>query len=235
MNLSDIKILYEDNHLIAVQKQGGWLVQGDETGDLPLVEMVREYIRIRYKKPGNVFCGVIHRLDRPVSGVVIFARTSKGLEKMNQVFKDRKITKTYWAICIARPEIEYGHLEHYLVKDEERNVTKAYAELSNRANKQGVKKAELDYELLASLGDHHLLKVNPITGRPHQIRVQLKELGCTIKGDVKYGYPNKWSKSHIYLHCRSLSFLHPVSNEHVEITCNLPNDQIWGIFKHLQE
>jgi len=232
MDLRDIEVLYEDNHLIAVNKQGGWLVHGDETGDPTLQDLVRHYIKVRYNKPGNVFCGVIHRIDRPVSGIVIFARTSKGLQRMNQVFQNREIQKNYLAVTTSRPEMEEGRVEHYLVKDKERNVTKAYNWLSNKAKKGG-KKAISDYKLLASLGDQHLVEVKPITGRPHQIRVQLKELGSTIKGDLKYGYNKTWRRNFIYLHCNELSFMHPIKKVPVTISAPPPNDQIWNVFKHI--
>jgi len=186
-------------------------------------------IKIRYKKPGDVFLGVIHRIDRPVSGVVVFARTSKGLQRMNKIFQDREVEKTYWAISMERPKPESGTLEHYLVKDFERNVSKAYGWLSNKAKKGG-KKAKLSYNLMGSIGDNHLIQVNPITGRPHQIRVQLKELGSSIKGDVKYGYPKTWRRGNIYLHCKELSFIHPVKKTPVKIEAPLPDDQIWSLF-----
>lgn len=225
-----LQILYEDNHLIAVNKPAGWLVQGDDTGDLPLSEWTKSYIKDRYKKPGDVFLGVIHRLDRPVSGVVIFARTSKALTRMNKLFHDRAIKKTYLAITGERPDPLNGHLMHYISKDRSRNIAKAYDELSGRAKQAGAKKSELDYELMGEISSHHLLKVNPITGRPHQIRVQLAKMGWPIRGDIKYGFKRPNEDGCIHLHCQKLAFIHPVKKEPVEIVAEPPRDQIWDLF-----
>jgi 23S rRNA pseudouridine1911/1915/1917 synthase len=223
-----LQILFEDNHLIAVNKPAGVLVQADETEDTPLSEYVKQYIKDRYNKPGEVFLGTIHRLDRPVSGVVVFARTSKALERMNKLFHDRKVEKLYWAISAVRPDPLSGHLEHYIEKDKERNVARA----SLRARSKDAKKAELDYALLASLGDHHLIEVRPSTGRPHQIRVQLARLGCPIRGDVKYGAPSVNRSGAIHLHCRSLTFEHPVQKTPVTITADpLEPDELWRMFR----
>jgi 23S rRNA pseudouridine1911/1915/1917 synthase len=223
----DIQVLFEDNHLIAVNKPAGWLVQGDETGDKPLSEFVKEYVKVRYKKPGAVFLGVIHRLDRPVSGTVIFARTSKGLSRMNELFKKREIKKTYWAIVEDRPEPMEGRLEHYIVKDKNRNIAKAYD--SQRIN--AAKKAILNYKLLGEIGSHHLLEIDLKTGRPHQIRVQLSKIGHPIRGDIKYGFHSPNQDGCIHLHCRSMEFIHPVKNEPVKITADPPKDQIWDLFE----
>lgn len=226
-----LEILYEDNHYIAVNKPAGYLVQGDQTGDLPLSEMVKEYIKIKYKKPGDVFLGVVHRIDRPVSGVVIFARTTKGLTRLNELFQSRKVQKVYWAITDNRPDPLSDHLTHFLFKDKTRNVTKAYQ--SQNRNKSA-KKSELDYELLSSIGKHHLVEVKPITGRPHQIRVQLSRINCSIRGDVKYGANTPNRDSSINLHSRSLSFIHPIKKEPVEIIANpSKKDQVWRMFRHL--
>lgn len=225
-----LQILYEDNHLIAVNKPAGWLVQGDETGDLPISEWTKHYIKDRYKKPGDVFLGVIHRIDRPVSGVVIMARTSKALTRMNQLFKDRAISKTYWAITSERPDPLSGHLTHYISKDKSRNLAKAYDEMSKRAQQSGAKKSELDYEMLAEISSHHLLEVKLITGRPHQIRVQLAKVGWPIRGDIKYGFKRPNEDGSIHLHCRKLSFIHPVKKEPIEIVADPPIDQIWDLF-----
>ncbi|MCR9289716.1 MAG: RluA family pseudouridine synthase [Bacteroidetes bacterium] len=224
-----LQILHEDNHLIAINKPAGWLVQGDNTGDVPLSEYVKQYIKDRYNKPGDVFLGVIHRLDRPVSGVVIFARTTKALQRMNKLFADREVEKTYWAIVGERPDPISGHLTDYIVKDKKRNVAKALDRPSNR-NKDA-KKADLDYYLIGSIGDNHLLKVKPETGRPHQIRVQLAKMGCSIRGDVKYGFSKVNQDASIHLHSRSLSFIHPVKKEPVYIEADLPDEQIWNLFK----
>lgn len=226
-----LEVLYEDNHFIAVNKPAGYLVQADVTGDLPLSEIVKEYIKEKYKKPGEVFLGVVHRIDRPVSGVVIFARTSKGLTRINEQFKNREVKKTYWAVSDNRPDPLSGHLTHYLHKDKTRNITKAY-ESQNR--NKAAKKSELDYELLSSLKSHHLIEVKPITGRPHQIRVQLSRINCPIRGDIKYGANNKNRDASINLHSRSLEFVHPIKNELIKITANPPKkDQIWQLFNHL--
>ncbi len=229
LDISGLQILHEDNHLIAVNKPAGWLVQGDATGDTPLVEYVKTYIKIRYKKPGDVFLGVIHRLDRPVSGVVVFARTSKALSRMNALFQKREITKTYYAITAERPNPIKGHLTHYILKDKSKNVAKAYDKIGNRT--KDAKKSDLEYELIGEVGSLHLLKINPLTGRPHQIRVQLSAIACPIWGDIKYGFRKPNRDGSIHLHCRSLSFEHPVKKEPVLIEADVPNEQIWNEFK----
>lgn len=226
MDFSKLRVLYEDNHLIAVDKPAGWLVQGDETEDTPLVDFVKQYIKIRYNKPGDVFLGVVHRLDRPVSGVTIFARTSKALTRMNAIFKEREAQKTYVAVVNARPNPLEGKLVHYLAKDRTRNVTHAY----NRPRTKDAKHAELDYRLLASIAHHHLIEVKPLTGRPHQIRVQLSKLGCPIRGDLKYGSTERNRDGRIHLHSQQLSFIHPVKKEPVHIYAEMPDEQIWRTF-----
>ncbi|MFM2269104.1 MAG: hypothetical protein RL757_2545 [Bacteroidota bacterium] len=230
MMLKNLKVIYEDNHLIAINKPAGLLVQGDETGDTPLVDFVKEYIRIRYDKPGDVFLGVCHRIDRPVSGAVIFARTTKALSRMNILFRDQKIDKTYWAVVNERPEVEFGTLEHYLWKDRERNITKALEAPSRRH--PDAKFSTLSYELISSQGEQHLLEVKPATGRPHQIRAQLAKLGTPIKGDVKYGARGGNKDQSIHLHCKKMSFVHPVLKEQIEIEAEVPNDQIWHLFEN---
>lgn len=229
----NLQVIYEDNHLIAVNKPAGILVQGDDTEDTPLVDYVKDYIKFRYKKPGDVFLGVVHRLDRPVSGAVIFARTSKALIRMNELFKERKVEKRYWAITENRPFPEYGHLTHYILKDQERNVSKALDQLSNRS--KDAKKSDLDYELIGNLEARYLLLVKPITGRPHQIRVQLSKIGCPIVGDVKYGYSQANQDGCIYLHCRSMSFMHPVKQELITVTADAPNERMWNQMSALGE
>lgn len=224
----NVQIVYEDNHLIAVNKPAGVLVQGDETGDEPLSEAIKRYIKVQYDKPGEVFLGVIHRLDRPVSGVVVFARTSKALERMNKLFHDRQVRKTYWAVTAQRPDPLQGKLTHYMVKDHERNIAKALERPSNRH--KDAKYAELDYEMIMQSGSHCLLEVHPLTGRPHQIRAQLAKIGCPIRGDVKYGFPSAQPEGHIYLHCRALAFEHPVKKQPVHIEAELPDDPIWRLF-----
>lgn len=226
----NIHVIHEDNHLIAVYKPAGVLVQGDITGDKTLADWVKRYIKDRYNKPGDVFLGIIHRIDRPVSGVVVFARTSKALSRMNEAFRERKVKKTYWAIIKGRPDHLEGKLVHYLTKDNTRNKAKAYQKLSKRNQSQNAKKAELSYKTIGVLGDHTLLEVYPKTGRPHQIRVQLAAMNCIIKGDIKYGadVPNK--DASIYLHCHSLSFVHPVKKEPVTISAPAPMLQMWREF-----
>jgi len=221
-----LQVLHEDNHLIAVYKPAGMLVQGDETGDTPLVDFVKQYIKIRYDKPGDVFLGVIHRLDRPVSGVVVFARTSKALSRMNELFRERKITKRYWAITNERPDPFSGKLTHWIEKDESRNVAKA----SNKSNSKG-KKATLNYHLNASIDSNHLIAVEPHTGRPHQIRVQFAKIGTPIRGDLKYGSNRQNDDGRIHLHAYALAFEHPVKREPVMITAAFPRDPVWRIFR----
>ncbi len=229
----NLQVLHEDNHLIAVNKPAGVLVHGDETGDVPLSEAVKEYIKIRYNKPGDVFLGVIHRLDRPVSGVIIYARTSKGLARMNEVFKKREIQKTYLAITRNRPQPMLGSLTHYIAKDRDRNVAKAFNSMSNQAEKMKAKKSTLDYEMIGEIDNRCLIQVNPHTGRPHQIRVQLASMGCPIVGDVKYGDDQPNNDGSIHLHCRSLSFEHPVKREPVVIKADPPADVLWRKFDSL--
>lgn len=224
-----IQVLYEDNHLIAVNKPAGMLVQGDKTGDRTLADWVKLYIKDRYKKPGDVFLGTIHRLDRPVSGVVVFARTSKALTRMNELFRERKIEKTYWAIIQRElPDLQ-GELVHYLLKDTTKNKTKAFDRLSNRSGK--AKKAELSYKLIGRLGEHRLVEIQLRTGRPHQIRVQLAKVGCPIRGDLKYGAEKPNNDGNIHLHSRSLNFIHPVKKIPIRIEGALPNEQVWREFK----
>ncbi|MEM8909292.1 MAG: RNA pseudouridine synthase, partial [Bacteroidota bacterium] len=221
-------VIYEDNHLIAVNKPAGYLVHGDATGDTPLTEYVKAYIKVRYKKPGAVFLGVIHRLDRPVSGTILFARTSKALSRMAQLFKDKAVEKKYWAVTKARPNPISGTLKHYLLKDHSKNVTKAYQQIGKRTSK--AKLAELSYELISEIDHHYLVEVRPITGRPHQIRVQLASIDCPIIGDVKYGFRKGNENGSIHLHCREMSFIHPVKKEKVTIGCQPPEGQIWNRF-----
>ncbi|MDG1297923.1 MAG: RluA family pseudouridine synthase [Saprospiraceae bacterium] len=228
-----IQVLYEDNHLIAVNKPWGVLVQGDQTGDLTMADYVKQYIKDRYNKPGAVYLGIPHRLDRVVSGLVIYARTSKALERMNAMFREQEVEKTYYAVVEELPIEWKDTLVHYIEKDKAKNVSKAYDFQSNRA--KNAKRSELSYEVLSNLGNHTVLKVNPKTGRPHQIRVQLSKVGMPIKDDVKYGYSKRNKREGIYLHCRSMAFMHPVKKERVEIFANTPDDQIWDNFSHLWE
>lgn len=227
-----LKVLFEDNHLIAVNKPSGLLVQADITGDRTMADYVKLYIKDRYNKPGDVFLGVIHRIDRPASGVTVFARTSKALERMNRLFAERNISKTYWAMTSRRPEPYFGSLKHYILKDHSKNTVKAYDALSNRAKK--AKLATLDYELIGEIGTNFLLKINLHSGRPHQIRAQLAKIGCPIKGDVKYGYPSPNKDGSIHLHSRILKFEHPVKKEPVEIIADPPNSQLWNLFSDIE-
>jgi len=218
-------VLYEDNHLLAVNKAAGVLVQGDETGDVPLVELCKKYIKEKYNKPGEVFLGVVHRLDRPVSGVVVLARTSKALERMNELFRDRQTKKIYWAIVRNKPKNETGTLVHWLVKNERNNKVTAFT----KENKEG-QRSELNYRVLKHESDFFLLEVNPITGRPHQIRVQLASMGCVIVGDVKYGYNSPNPDKSICLHARQLTFVHPVKKETISIEAPIPKSEVWNLF-----
>jgi len=226
MILQDSDILYEDNHLLAINKPAGILVQGDETGDIPLSELAKEYLKNKYQKPGNVFMGVVHRLDRPVSGVVVLAKTSKALARMNELFRSNKAQKTYLALSQGRPPRQQDRLVHWLVKDEARNITKAFA----KENKNG-SRSELSYTLLAQEQDYFLLQVNPVTGRSHQIRVQLTSQGCPIIGDLKYGAPAPLPDKSIALHSFRLAFAHPVLKTPLQITAFPPAIAPWPLFK----
>lgn len=228
--ITDNDILYEDNHLIAVNKRAGDIVQVDETGDEPLDEKVKKYIARKYDKPNGAFLGVVHRLDRPVSGLILFAKTSKGLDRMNQLFKSRQIRKTYYAVVRKKPEPAFGTLVHWLVKNPQKNVTKAHDQ-----EVKGSLRSELHYRLVGELEGYYLLEVNPVTGRPHQIRVQLSTLGCPIVGDNKYGYPRGSLRKSICLHARRLQFIHPIKKEPIEIIAPLPKDGFWEKFAHLMQ
>lgn len=216
-------VLYEDNHLIIVNKQAGEIVQGDKTGDAPLSDIVKNWLKEKHNKPGNVYLGVVHRLDRPVSGVVLFAKTSKALPRLNKMFAEHnKVSKTYWAIVQNRPPQEEGTLTHWLTRQEKNNTARAYDR-----EVPGSKKAILDYRLIASGDRYHLLEVNLHTGRHHQIRCQLAKMGCPIKGDLKYGAPRSNPDGSISLHARNLTLEHPVSHETISVTAPVPNDTLW--------
>jgi len=224
-NLSNIEVLYEDNHLIAINKRPGDIVQGDKTGDLPLSEIVKSYIKKKYNKPGNVYLGVIHRIDRPVSGVVIFARTSKALSRMNAQLREKDFKKTYLAIVANKPPVESGTLVNFLIKNEKKNRSYAI-----NTPKEGYKKSELNYRLIADSQHYFLLHIEPKTGRHHQIRVQLSILGCPIKGDLKYGAKRSNKDASISLHARQIEFEHPTLHEKTVISAPLPNDKLWDFF-----
>lgn len=223
---SGFTVIYEDNHLLIVNKEAGILVQGDATGDVPLADLAKEYIRQRYGKPGEAFLGVVHRLDRPVSGVVVLARTSKALERMNALFREKETNKIYWAIVKNRPLLSEGTLVHWLQKDEKKNKTSAF-----KQETPGALRSELNFRVIGSIDDRWLLEVNPITGRPHQIRVQLASMGCVISGDVKYGDKTANPDGSIYLHARRLSFVHPVKKERMTFEAPLPDKGMWKNFK----
>lgn len=220
---STLEVLYEDNHIIAINKRPSDIVQGDKTGDTPLSEFVKQYIKEKYNKPGDVFIGTVHRIDRPVSGIVLFAKTSKALARLNQMFQTKEIQKTYWAVVKNKPKNIKGKLVHFLKKNEAKNMSKAFEK-----EQTGALRSELDYELILSLDNYHLLEITPHTGRHHQIRVQLSTIGCPIKGDIKYGFDRTNKDASIHLHARKIEFIHPVKKEPVTIIAPPPNEVIWN-------
>jgi len=222
--LDTVEILYEDNHLLAVNKPSGLLVQGDQTGDFCLVDYAKEYLKVTYDKPGNVFVGLVHRLDRPVSGVLLLAKTSKALTRMNWIFTNRKISKHYWAVTMNPPPDKSGTLTHWLRKNHKKNRTTSF----NREI-EGSKLSQLDYSLIMAKDQKYLLEVIPLTGRAHQIRVQLSAVGCPIAGDVKYGFKGSPERA-IGLHAKSLHFIHPVKKEPLSIEAPLPLNSHWKPF-----
>jgi 23S rRNA pseudouridine1911/1915/1917 synthase len=217
-------VVYEDNHLIAVNKTTSEIVQGDKTRDIPLSETVKQWIKDKYQKSGNVFIGVIHRLDRPVSGITLFAKTSKALERMNSMFRNGEVKKTYWAIVANRPQQPEGELVHYLVRNEKQNKSYAYD-----TEKPGSKKAVLTYCLIAQSERYFLLEIDLKTGRHHQIRCQLAKIGCPVKGDLKYGYSRSNPDGGVCLHAWKVKFVHPVLKEEIEIVAPPPEQKIWKI------
>ncbi|MDY5969205.1 MAG: RluA family pseudouridine synthase [Bacteroidales bacterium] len=220
------QILYEDNHLIILNKQAGQIVQSDKTEDPCMSDDIKAFLKERDHKPGNVFCGTVHRLDRPVSGVVIFAKTDKALSRMNEIIKKRLIKKTYWAITKKAPKAPQGHLQHWLLRNEAQNKTYVVG-----ANTDGAKEAELNYRVISkSQGGYYLIEVDLVSGRHHQIRAQLAHVGCPIRGDLKYGYPRSNSDGGISLHSRSVTFEHPVRHEMLTVTAPTPDDKMWSIF-----
>lgn len=220
------RILYEDNHLIAINKLAGELSQSDNTGDVSLENLAKSYIREKYAKPGNVFLHAVHRLDRPVSGVLLCARTGKALERLTAQLREREIKKTYWALVAGKPPKIQDALVHFLKRLETKNITRVV-----RSAEPGAKESRLRYKILKSAGKYYLLEVLPETGRHHQIRVQLAALGCPIAGDVKYGYPQPLPDASIALHARKLEFPHPVKKENICITAPLPATSIWNVAK----
>lgn len=220
----NLQILYEDNHLVIVNKRVGDLVQGDKTGDIPLNELVKAYIKKKYQKPGEVYLGVVHRLDRPTSGVVIFARTSKALSRLNEALRNKTIKKTYWAIVKKTPTNESATLIDYLVKNPKNNKSTAF-----KTEQKGTKKAVLHYEVLKKFDKYSLIEINLETGRHHQIRVQLATIGSPIKGDLKYGFDRSNKNGGIHLHARKVEFTHPVSKELLSIEAPTPKDVLWDL------
>ena len=220
-----MEVVYEDNHIIIVNKQSGEIVQGDKTGDRPLSDIVKDYIKEKYQKPGAVFLGVVHRLDRPVSGLVVFARTSKALTRLNKMFAEGEVHKTYWALVKNAPQKTEDTLTHWLVRNEKQNKSYAYA-----TEKPNAKKAILKYRLIGKSDNYSLLEVQLMTGRHHQIRCQLAAIGCPIKGDLKYGAPRSNPDGSISLLSRKMEFVHPVSKERITVEAPLPDDPLWQAF-----
>ncbi|MBE7688917.1 RluA family pseudouridine synthase [Tenacibaculum finnmarkense] len=219
----NLQVLHEDNHLVIINKRAGDIVQGDKTGDKPLSDVVKEYIKEKYDKPGAVYLGTVHRLDRPTSGVVIYARTSKALERLNKMLRDKTIQKTYWAVVKEQPEKTADTLISFLKKNPKNNKSTAY-----KKEVDGSKKAILHYKTLKNLDNYSLLEIDLETGRHHQIRVQLSNIGCIIKGDLKYGAKRSNKDGGIHLHARKIEFIHPVSKELIKVTAPTPKDPIWG-------
>jgi 23S rRNA pseudouridine1911/1915/1917 synthase len=222
-NKSNLQILHEDNHIIVINKRVGDLVQGDKTGDKPLSDIVKEYIKEKHNKPGDVFLGVVHRLDRPTTGIVVFARTSKALERLNKMFSERETQKTYWAVVKNKPPKTEDNLIHFLKRNEKNNTSKAHLKEVPES-----KKASLDYKIIKELNNYFALEINLHTGRHHQIRAQLQAIGSPIKGDLKYGFDRSNPDGGIHLHARKLVFIHPVSKEKIELVAPTPFDVIWN-------
>lgn len=220
---SNLQILHEDNHLIVVNKRVGDIVQGDKTGDKPLSEIVKEYIKEKYNKPGEVFLGVVHRLDRPTTGIVVFARTSKALTRLNELFKNRETQKTYWAIVKNKPPKPKDTLTHYLKRNEKNNTSKAHI---NEVPESKI--ASLDYKIIHELTNYFALEINLHTGRHHQIRAQLSAIGSPIKGDLKYGFDRSNPDGGIHLHARQLDFVHPVTKENLSFIAQVPDEVVWN-------
>ena len=222
-NKDNLQVIFEDNHIIIVNKRAGDIVQGDKTGDKPLSEVVKEYIAQKYNKPGNVYLGVVHRLDRPTTGIIVFSKTSKALPRLNKLFADKEAKKTYWAVVKNAPPKSADTLTHWLKKNPKNNKSYAHSKEVNES-----KKAILHYKTLKKLDRYILLEINLETGRHHQIRSQLSTIGCQIKGDLKYGFDRSNKDASIHLHARHLSFIHPVKKEQIQVTAPLPKDPVWN-------
>lgn len=225
-----MKVLYEDNHLIIINKAAGEIVQGDKTGDEPLSDKVKAYLKEKYHKPGNVFCGVTHRLDRPTSGAVMFAKTSKALTRLNDMFRNGEVKKTYWAIVKKRLAMEEDTLTHYLIKNEKTNKSVAYD-----VEKPHTRRAVLHYRLIAASQNYYLLEIDLETGRHHQIRCQLAKIGSPLKGDLKYGAERSNPDGSISLHAHTISFVHPVSKENISVIAPIPEDPLWNAFSQINQ
>ena len=223
---SNLQVLHEDNHIIVINKRVGDLVQGDKTGDKPISEIVKEYIKEKYNKPGEVFLGVVHRLDRPTTGIVVFAKTSKALTRLNELFSKRETQKTYWAVVKNKPPKNEDTLVHYLKRNEKSNSSKAHIKEVPES-----KRASLDYKIIKELNNYFALEINLHTGRHHQIRSQLSAIGCPIKGDLKYGFDRSNPDGGIHLHAQKLAFIHPVSKEELVLLAPTPNEIIWNSIK----
>lgn len=226
MPISNSDILYEDNHLIAVNKKSGDLVQPDKSGGESLEESVKQFLKVKYNKEGNVFLGITHRIDRPVSGLVLMAKSAKALSRLNQMIQDHKIKKTYWAITANKPETDEGTLVHFIRRNEQKNMSSAF-----KKEVAGSKQAELKYKVIAKSERYYLLEIELITGRHHQIRAQLSAIGCSIKGDLKYGFNRSNPDGSISLHSREISFIHPVSQQKLTIKAPVPNEKLWLHFQ----
>jgi 23S rRNA pseudouridine1911/1915/1917 synthase len=223
-NKTNLQVLHEDNHIIVINKRVGDIVQGDKTGDKPLSEVVKEYLKEKYNKPGEVFLGVVHRLDRPTTGIVVFAKTSKALTRLNELFSNRETQKTYWAVVKNKPPKNEDNLVHFIKRNEKNNTSKAHLK-----EVPDSKRASLDYKIIKELNNYFALEINLHTGRHHQIRAQLSIIGSPIKGDLKYGFDRSNPDGGIHLHARKLFFIHPVSKEELTILAPTPVDVIWNV------
>ena len=228
MTQKKLHVLYEDNHFIIINKSVSDLVQKDKTGDIALDDKIKKYLKEKYNKPGNVFIGIPHRIDRPVSGAVIYARTSKALSRMGVMFKDKDVNKVYWAVVKNKPAMNEGILENYMIRNTRQN--KSY--ISTKDTKDA-KLAKLTYKVVAQSDKYYLIEVNLITGRHHQVRCQLANMGCPIKGDLKYGFQRSNPDGGINLHARKISFIHPVTKEYIDITAPVPDDNLWRAFEKM--